>query len=280
VTVPRTCAGCGLKPVATNGSRYCYDCKKSPRGPRTPPPCRKCGSVTGYYAGGLCRRCHRFAPPVTGSCVDCLGWGVTRATGWLCEGCRGWRRRISRGEGTCVTCGSPRHLNGKGLCRLCRRQAAMVRAGRDGVTAAEASRHGQQLYFIYPGGTFRGFGKPRPAAGPQTVPGRPHPVSYRQLVPGLGGCADRRARWPMVTPPRSPGRLPQAAGPPARPGPCQYRRGTASPPARPQTPRRAGERPRSPPRRIRVAGGVLSRRGGAAATTGPAGGAVTEDPPR
>ena len=58
----------------------------------------------------------------------------------------------------------------------------MVRAGRDGVTAAEASRHGQQLYFIYPGGTFRGFGKPRPAAGPQPAPGRTHPVSYRQLV--------------------------------------------------------------------------------------------------
>lgn len=215
MTVPRTCAGCDLKPVATNGSSYCYDCKKSPRGPRTPPPCRTCGSVTGYYAGGLCRRCHRFAPPVTGSCVDCLGWGVTRATGWLCEGCRGWRRRISRGEGTCVTCGSPRHLNSKGLCRLCRRQAAMVRAGRDGITAAEAGRHGQQLYFIYPGGTFRGFGKPRPAASPHPAPGRTYPVTYRQLAlfdmprdlaagrlrgfpaprdPGLAAVLDRAAR--------------------------------------------------------------------------------------
>jgi hypothetical protein len=183
MTRPRTCAGCGARPVATNGSRYCYDCKKSPRGRATPPPCRKCGSTEDYYAGGLCRRCHRFAPPVAGSCIDCGGWGVdTRGSG-LCEGCRGWRRRISRGEGSCASCGSFRHLNADGLCRLCRRQAVGARPHGQGPGVLEANRHGQQLYFIYPGATFHGFRRPRPApAPPPFLPAVGYPVAYRQLV--------------------------------------------------------------------------------------------------
>jgi hypothetical protein len=112
--------------------------------------------------------------------VDCLGWGVTRSTGWLCEGCRGWRRKISRGEGCCATCASRRHLNVEGLCRLCRRQAAMVRAIRKGATAEQANRHGQQLYLA---GTFWGLRKPGPATViPRHAPHVVYPVTHRQLV--------------------------------------------------------------------------------------------------
>jgi hypothetical protein len=177
VTAPRICPRCRARPVATSGHACCYDCL--PGGPRVPPPCRKCGSVRDYYSGGLCRRCHRFAPPVADSCVDCLGWGVTRHTGWLCEACRGWRRRVSKGDGSCVICRDWRALNGEGSCRLCRRQAALVRTVLRNVTAAEASRHGQQLFIV---GTFRQR-RPSPAPPAQRA-GQPpaYPVTHRQLV--------------------------------------------------------------------------------------------------
>jgi integrase len=177
VTVPRWCLRCCVKPVATPRHAHCFGCL--PGGPRVPPPCRKCGSAEDYYSGGLCRRCHRFAPQVVDSCVDCLGWGVTRRTGFMCEACRGWRRKVAKAEGRCVTCKDWSALNSEGLCRLCRRQAALIRTFRPHVTAAEANRHGQQLFIA---GTFRQR-RPRPAPA-RSRAGLPagYPAAHRQLV--------------------------------------------------------------------------------------------------
>ncbi|GAA4102912.1 hypothetical protein [Nonomuraea soli] len=175
MTVPRTCPACRAKPVATNQRRYCYDC--TPGGPQVPPPCRKCGSERDFYAAGLCRRCHRFAPHVIDSCRDCLGWGVTRHTTWLCEACRGWRRKISRGDGPCRICRTHRPLNGEALCRLCRRQAALARSARRGTTAEEANRHGQQLFIV---DTFRQRRSGQRLAPPEL--GAIEIVGHRQLT--------------------------------------------------------------------------------------------------
>ncbi|REF00547.1 hypothetical protein [Thermomonospora umbrina] len=175
MTVPRTCEGCRARPVATNQRRFCHGC--TPGGPEVPPPCRKCGSTRDYYAGGLCRRCHRFAPQVIDSCVECLGWGVTRHSTWMCEACRGWRRLVSCGEGPCRVCGDYCALNGEGLCRLCRRQTAMIRRQQRGVTAEDANRHGQQLFLV---GTFRQR-RDKPIPPPDPVP-EIKVVDHRQLV--------------------------------------------------------------------------------------------------
>ncbi|MFG1879539.1 hypothetical protein ACGFIV_32365 [Sphaerisporangium sp. NPDC049003] len=177
MTAARICTRCRAKPVATARHAHCYDCL--PDGPRIAPPCRKCGSDRDYYSAGLCRRCHRFAPHVIDSCVGCLGWGTTRHTSWLCEACRSWRRRVSKGEGACVTCRDWSELNGEGLCRLCRRQTALVRTLHRGVTATEANRHGQQLFIV---DTFHQQ-RPRPSTGTLRIglpPG--YPVPHRQLT--------------------------------------------------------------------------------------------------
>ncbi|MFI0453829.1 hypothetical protein [Actinomadura sp. 6N118] len=114
------------------------------------------------------------------SCVACLGWGATRHTRFLCEGCRGWERRVAVGEGQCVICRDLCAFNSEGVCRLCRRQTMLARTWRRGVSTAEANRHGQQLFLV---DTFHRPRRPRTAAASlQTslLPG--YPVQHRQLV--------------------------------------------------------------------------------------------------
>ena len=161
---------------------YCYDCR--PGGPYKPPPCRKCGSETLYYSAGLCQRCHRFAPQVTGSCRDCLCWGVTRTTSWLCEPCRGWRKRFTV-SAPCGHCGRVVPVNDEGSCRLCRRQAALIRRteGR-GTRISPTDLNCQQLFLA---GMFRrqpGTKAPAAvtAAGPARPRAREYPVPFRQLT--------------------------------------------------------------------------------------------------
>jgi hypothetical protein len=144
MTRPRTCPACLSKPVATARHDHCYGCL--PGGPYPEPPCRRCQASTGYYSAGLCRRCHRFAPPIIDSCIDCYCWGVTRHLGFLCSGCRGWRHRFPT-SGACPSCARTVALNVEGWCRLCWRQAAAQRTGRRQITVLEANRHGQQLFF-------------------------------------------------------------------------------------------------------------------------------------
>ncbi|MFI5783146.1 hypothetical protein [Nocardia sp. NPDC051570] len=118
-----------------------------PGGPFVPLPCRKCGSTRDYYSSGLCQRCHRFAPQVIDSCLDCLGWGVTRHSSWLCEGCRGWRRRFPT-LAPCPSCQRVIALNAEGICRLCWRQIARKRPHGGGPTVLEANQFGQQLFLV------------------------------------------------------------------------------------------------------------------------------------
>lgn len=149
-----------------------------PGGPFSPPPCRRCGSTELYFSGGLCQRCHRFAPQLIDSCLDCLGWGVTRTSGWICEGCRGWRRRFPI-VSPCQSCGETKALSADGFCRLCYRTAVGARPHGTGPSIMEMNRHGQQLFFV---DLFRQ--KRRPAA--RTVTAHPqyrrYPVTHRQLT--------------------------------------------------------------------------------------------------
>jgi hypothetical protein len=117
------CQACGKKPQAYGRRRFCFDCKPGIGG--LPHPCRKCGSPDDYWTNGLCARCHRLSPRRVGSCLDCLAWGALRRDGWLCEGCRGWRRN-HRTVDECIGCGRHVHLDDDRSCRLCRRQRLQI----------------------------------------------------------------------------------------------------------------------------------------------------------
>lgn len=147
-----------------------------PGGPFTPPPCRKCGSIERYYSGGLCQRCHRFAPQIVDSCMDCLGWGVTRHTSWLCEGCRGWRRRFKTAA-PCLSCHDLKTLSPEGFCRLCWRNSVGARPHGTGPSVPETNRHGQQLHFV--GLVWRQRRIDR-HQNPLPLRYRPYPVAYEQ----------------------------------------------------------------------------------------------------
>lgn len=141
---PVTCTHCGVNPVAYTGRETCYTCV--PRRRRAPLACKRCGSGD-HYSRGLCRRCHRFAPLVD-NCRDCLAWGVTRHHKWLCEACRGWRRRHPDGE--CNSCRRHVVVNERGSCRLCSRQATVAnqrRPTRRTLDVVALNRHDQQLFF-------------------------------------------------------------------------------------------------------------------------------------
>lgn len=149
-----------------------------PGGPFAPLPCRKCGSTRDYYSAGLCQRCHRFAPPVIDSCMDCLGWGVSGHSRWLCEGCRALRRRFPVPK-PCGSCGRVIAVNAEGFCRLCSRQAVGERPHGIGLSVVEANRHGQQLFLA---GLFWGMRRPITSKTPERLCSRQYPVAYRQLA--------------------------------------------------------------------------------------------------
>lgn len=193
----RMCQVCGTRPPAMREIPYCFDCW--PGGPVTPPPCRTCGSADDYYTSGLCARCHTRAPGqrsqawktaggkvVVGSCPDCCGWGVTRTYRWLCPGCKAWREKYP--VGTCAACGRVIAVDGRGACRLCRRQRGMI-AHRDGiridhVSLAEANKGGQQLFFAI-GGMFHQEGHGKRPYAKKTIPPDMmllRPVAHRQFV--------------------------------------------------------------------------------------------------
>jgi site-specific recombinase XerC len=143
-TRPALCRQCGTKPVAYSGRRHCFDC--TPRRRMSVLRCKGCGSEQDYYTAGRCRRCHRAAP-VTDSCRDCLGWGVTRRYDWMCQGCIGWRKRFPT-PSLCPSCHRHVPINARGFCRLCSRQANLVRPRHGTIDVLEANRHGQQLFIV------------------------------------------------------------------------------------------------------------------------------------
>lgn len=153
-----------------------------PGGPSDPPSCTRCGSDRDYYSSGLCRLCHRFAPQPPDACRDCHAWGVTRHSKWLCRGCIAWRARPDRYPVTdCPICRHRRPTKTGGTCRLCWRQRAAERIRRRDktITAAEANRHGQQLFIALP---TRNTGPAVPRSDLHQVPLHPGTVEHRQLV--------------------------------------------------------------------------------------------------
>ncbi|NLU77842.1 hypothetical protein HCA58_05400 [Micromonospora sp. HNM0581] len=156
---------------------FCFACW--PGGPVIPPPCLRCGSRHGYFAAGLCARCHPYATPPVESCRDCYAWGVTRLHSWRCHGCNTWRAKYET-VGDCLTCGREVALGAEGVCRLCRKQATLVRTGRDKLDVIAANRNGQQLFLanmFSDGSRFQ----PRPPSVEPHQPLRP-PVQHQQLL--------------------------------------------------------------------------------------------------
>lgn len=142
---PKLCARCGTNPVGYSGRDCCYTCV--PRRRRAPLACKRCGSTTDFYTSGLCRRCHRMAPLVD-SCRDCLSWAVTRHDTWLCQACRGWRRRYA--DAVCPSCRRLVVVNERGFCRLCCRQATLANSldlAHMILDVVGVNRQGQQLFF-------------------------------------------------------------------------------------------------------------------------------------
>ncbi|MFJ9034063.1 hypothetical protein ACIRQP_37465 [Streptomyces sp. NPDC102274] len=188
VTTPRPCATCRAKPVATNRSRYCFDCR--PGGPYAPPPCRRCGTTENYYSAGLCFWCHPGRPTIASSCPDCLAWGVYQHSRGICLACRMFRKRHPD-RGACRIC---RHTAALWdcACRLCRRQAALAereRGTKARMDLEDGNRKGQQLYF---GDMDRRVGlsvpietrqQHRAALRARSASPRPvEPVTHRQLL--------------------------------------------------------------------------------------------------
>ncbi len=119
--------------------------------------------------------------PVRDSCRDCFAWGVSRRRRWLCEACLGWRRRFPS-LWQCPSCQRRVPVNERGYCRLCCRQAHLVRPAHQSVDVAVANALGQQLFFA-------DMARSRAAPTAQVVQAArvsvwPHwfPVPHRQLT--------------------------------------------------------------------------------------------------
>jgi integrase len=137
-----TCNICNRNPVAYQGRPTCFDCV--PRRRRAPLRCKHCGSRKDYFRSGLCRRCHNRSG-LRDSCRHCLAWGATHHLNWLCQGCHGWTKRFD--EGPCPSCLRVVPLNERGYCRMCCRQAHLVRPAHQTVNVSDANECGQQLCF-------------------------------------------------------------------------------------------------------------------------------------
>jgi hypothetical protein len=150
-----------------------------PGGPFTPPPCTRCASVEDYFAGGLCRGCHLYAPQPVESCRDCLAWGATRTHTWLCRACTTWRATYATVD-ACTICARTLHLSPVGICRLCRVQARRHRQPNKALDPAAANRHGTQLFFadMHKAATYATVR----AEAPATPAGSIRPVAHRQLL--------------------------------------------------------------------------------------------------
>lgn len=143
--LPQPCARCGASRVAWTSPRvdFCYGCL--PGGPFSPPPCRRCGSRTGYFSQGMCSRCHPRSPEHIDSCKGCLAWGVYPRYNWTCWSCKWWQTHYRKG--TCAFCGRESHISEQRACRLCLENARLKQTPGRAPDIAEANRHSQQLFF-------------------------------------------------------------------------------------------------------------------------------------
>lgn len=113
-------------------------------------------------------------------------------------GCRGWRR-LYPDSGPCRICGREPHLGETGACRLCTKQAYVLRPRRHALDLEGANRHGQQQYFA---DTERRL----QLLNPKSSRRRPEPAP--QPLPPLVAAGHRQL---ALFPPRG-------AGPAVRPG--------------------------------------------------------------
>ncbi|MEU7753717.1 hypothetical protein [Micromonospora sp. NPDC049171] len=146
---------------------FCFACW--PGGPVIPPPCLRCGSRIGYYTSGLCNRCHKDGDPGVDSCRECQAWGATRHHNWLCRACVTWCQNYPAVK-PCTVCAQPRHVGfwGREVCRLCYRQASMLRLPDEKLDLTGANRHGQQLFIAdtFQDGRAKRRLEPEPVAQP------------------------------------------------------------------------------------------------------------------
>lgn len=172
------CEQCGRNPIAYQNRKTCFGCV--PRKRKATLRCKRCDSEVDYFRAGLCRRCHRLAP-VRGSCRDCLAWGVSRRHNWRCEACVGWRKRFPSLE-QCPSCRRRMPVNERGFCRLCCRQAHLVRPAHQSIDVALANASGQQLFFADMARNHEAV-EVR-ASQSARAPGWPYrfPVAHRQLT--------------------------------------------------------------------------------------------------
>lgn len=126
-------------PEAYHRRGLCYECKPGSKG--RPLPCRGCGSAGEYWSAGRRRRCHQYAPQLTGSCRDCFAWGVGRIRNWTCKACRAWHAWYPA-TGICISCYRGLHLNPHQACRLCWMQAKLARPDEGPVNVIAGNRFG------------------------------------------------------------------------------------------------------------------------------------------
>lgn len=179
MTAPKICPKCRERPVANHHSKYCHRCRPQPC---DPPPCRQCGSTEDYWTAYKCRSCYRCSPELPASCPDCFAWGMLRGSGGLCLACRGWRRTYP-GPRPCRVCGRERCLRDR-ACRLCWRQARLLRHPKRALELEAANQHGQQLFLADMERrlqVMQKYGAPQPAFSTDPPPPLV-PVRYRQLV--------------------------------------------------------------------------------------------------
>ena len=177
---PRPCQRCGLKPRAARRTVHCFDCM--PGGPIAPPPCRRCGATTDFYASGLCSRCHHYAPQRVDSCRDCHAWGAARTNKWLCRACVTWRIEHPV-VASCTTCGDNVNVSARRICRLCHSQARRTRVHRELFNVRAASRLGAQLFFADMHKKRTNVARrPVDVVAPARPPWPDRPVAHRQLL--------------------------------------------------------------------------------------------------
>lgn len=117
------------------------------------------------------------------SCEQCYGWGVLR--GRICRGCEAFQQHP---VGTCLTCRRPAVPVRDGVCRLCRKQAALIAgpANKFAVDYSVAAVTGQQLFFADLPLSERSRQAKLAARPPDPVGTGPTPV----IVPTPNCCVD------------------------------------------------------------------------------------------
>jgi hypothetical protein len=125
-----------------------------------------------------------------------------RHHGFLCYGCRTWRENAVA-HGPCATCATVGPLGIHGVCRLCRKQASMLRRPNFDLEVYWPNKHGQQLFLANL--HYRRAARPVLPEPVEFGPPRPvGPATHRQLVLFPMTRDLRHGRERGYPPPRDP----------------------------------------------------------------------------